>query len=92
MLALAFLTIAVGTEHTRSPAPTGQIPLTRNEIAAPFTKLVIHPAPAAWHRLQWPTRRRHHQHPCQAIPLPAASTQTMKITISGWSTKLSQLG
>ena len=35
MLALAFLTIAAATEHTRHPAPAGQIPLTRNEIAAP---------------------------------------------------------
>ena len=37
ILALAFLTVTAATEHARSPAPAGQIPLTRNEIAALFT-------------------------------------------------------
>jgi hypothetical protein len=62
MLALAFLTITAAAEHTRSPAPAGQIPLTRNEIAALFTKLVIQPAQDTWHRLRWSTWRRRHQH------------------------------
>jgi SRSO17 transposase len=62
MLALAFLTITAATEHARSPAPAGQIPLTRNEIAALFTKLVIQPVRDAWHRLRWSTWRRRHQH------------------------------
>ena len=34
MLASAFLAIAAAAEHARAPAPAGQIPLTRNEIAA----------------------------------------------------------
>jgi SRSO17 transposase len=62
MLALAFLTITAAAEHTRSPAPAGQIPLTRNEIAALFTKLVIQPVRDTWHRLRWSTWRRRHQH------------------------------
>jgi SRSO17 transposase len=62
MLALAFLTVTAATEHARNPAPAGQIPLTRNEIAALFTKLVIQPGRNTWHRLRWSTWRRRHQH------------------------------
>jgi SRSO17 transposase len=62
MLGCAFLTITAATEHARSPAPPGQIPLTRNEIAALFTKLVIQPVRDAWHRLRWSDWRRRHQH------------------------------
>jgi hypothetical protein len=62
MLALAFLTITAATEHARSPAPAGQIPLTRSEIAALFATLVIQPVRDAWHRLRWSTWRRRHQH------------------------------
>ena len=61
MLALAFLTIAAATEHT-SPPPEDQIPLTRNEIAALFSTLIIDPVKDARHRLQWSTWRRRHQH------------------------------
>jgi SRSO17 transposase len=62
MLAAAFLTVAAATEHARSPAPAGQIPLTRNEIAGLFSKLVIRPVRDTWHRLRWSTWRRRHQH------------------------------
>jgi hypothetical protein len=62
MLALAFPTVTAATEHTRNPAPAGQIPLTRNEIAALFTKLVIQPVRDAWHHLRWSAWRRRHQH------------------------------
>jgi hypothetical protein len=62
MLATAFRTIAAATEHARSPAPAGQIPLTRNEIAALFATLVIRPGQDAWHRLRWSSWRRRHQH------------------------------
>jgi SRSO17 transposase len=62
MLALAFLSIAAATEHTRHPAPAGQIPLTRNEIASLFGMLVIEPALGARHRLRWSAWRRRHQH------------------------------
>jgi SRSO17 transposase len=61
MLATAFLTIAAATEHARRPAPADQIPLTRNEIAALFSTLVIQPASARRHRLRWSTWRRRHQ-------------------------------
>ena len=61
MLALAFLSIAAATEHARPP-PAGQIPLTRNEIAALFSTLVIQPGRGARHRLRWSTWRRRHQH------------------------------
>ncbi len=61
MLALAFLTIATTAEHTHPP-PAGQIPLTRNEIAALFGTLVIQPRHSARHRLRWSAWRRRHQH------------------------------
>ena len=62
MLATAFLTIAAATEHARTPAPAGQIPLTRNEIAALFSTLIIQPEHGARHRLRWSAWRRRHQH------------------------------
>jgi SRSO17 transposase len=62
MLASAFLTIAAATEHARHPAPSGQIPLTRNEIARLFTYLIIQPARDARHLLHWSEWRRRHQH------------------------------
>ena len=43
MLALAFLTITAATEHAHCPPPDDQIPLTRNEIAALFSTLIIEP-------------------------------------------------
>ena len=61
MLALAFLTIAAATEHT-SPPPDDQIPLTRNEIAALFSALIIDPVKDTRHRLRWSAWRRRHQH------------------------------
>jgi len=62
MLALAFLTIAAVTEHANCPAPAGQIPPTRNEVAALFAILVIEPARDPRHRLGWSAWRRRHQH------------------------------
>jgi SRSO17 transposase len=62
MLALAFLTIAAAAEHTDHPPPADQIPLTRNEIAALFAALIIHPARDPGHRLRWSTWRRRRQH------------------------------
>ena len=61
MLAIAFLSIAAAAEHTRHPPP-GQIPLTRNEIAALSGALVIDPVKDARHRLRWSTWRRQRQH------------------------------
>jgi hypothetical protein len=61
MLALAFLTIAAATEHTRPP-PADQVPLTRNEIAALFGTLITGPGKDARHRLRWSAWRRRHQH------------------------------
>ncbi len=62
MLALAFLSIATAAEHARHPPPAGQIPLTRNEIAALFAALIIQPARDARHRLRWSAWRRRRQH------------------------------
>jgi SRSO17 transposase len=62
MLALAFLTIAATTEHTSCLPPAGQIPLTRNEIAALFSALIIDPVKDARHRLRWSAWRRRHQY------------------------------
>jgi hypothetical protein len=61
MLATAFLTIAAA-EQARSPAPAGQIPLTRNEIAHLLAALIIQPTHDPLHRLRWSSWRRHHQH------------------------------
>jgi SRSO17 transposase len=61
MLALAFLSIAAAIEHT-SPPPDDQIPLTRNEIAALFSTLIIEPARDTRHRLRWSACRRRRQH------------------------------
>jgi SRSO17 transposase len=62
MLGCAFLTVTAAAEHTRGPAPAGQIPLTRNEIARLFSNLVIQSAQDAWHRLRWSAWRRRHQY------------------------------
>lgn len=62
MLATAFLTVAGATEHTRSPAPQGQVPLTRSELAGLCAALIIQPAAGPWHRLRWSAWRRRHQH------------------------------
>jgi SRSO17 transposase len=62
MLAIAFLSIAAATGHARHPPPAGQIPLTRNEIAALFAALIIQPARDARHRLRWSAWRRRQQH------------------------------
>ena len=61
MLALAFLSITAASEHT-SPPPADQIPLTRNEIAALFSALIIAPVTDASHRLRWSDWRRRRQH------------------------------
>ena len=65
MLACAFLTIAAAAERTRRPAPRGQVPLTRNEIARLFTTLIIQPVLDAGHRLRPSAWRRRHQHRAQ---------------------------
>jgi SRSO17 transposase len=62
MLALAFLSITAATEHASSPPPDDQIPLTRNEIAALFSTLIIKPVTGTPHRLRWSAWRRRHQH------------------------------
>ncbi len=61
MLALAFLSITAATEQA-SPSPEDQISLTRNEIAALFSTLIIEPAHGTRHRLRWSTWRRRRQH------------------------------
>jgi SRSO17 transposase len=61
MLALAFLSIAAATERARPPPPD-QIPLTRNEIAALFSTLIIEPVRDTRHRLRWSDWRRRRQH------------------------------
>jgi hypothetical protein len=59
-LAAAVLTIAAASEHARQPAPPGQIPLTRNEIAHLLATLTS-PAHDARHRMRWSRWRRRHQ-------------------------------
>ena len=66
MLALAFLSITAAAEHAGSPPAADQIPLTRNEIAALFSTLIIWPASGRGHRLRWSAWRRRHQHRARA--------------------------
>jgi SRSO17 transposase len=61
MLAHAFLTVTAANHATAAP-PTGQIPLTRNEISHLIAVLVLTPARSLRHRLHWSTWRRSHQH------------------------------
>jgi SRSO17 transposase len=65
MLAAAFLTIAAASEHAAAPAPAGQIPLTRNEIAHLLATLTS-PARDPRHRMRWSRWRRRHQHRARA--------------------------
>ena len=62
MLASAFLTVTAAAEHARNPAPPGQIPLTRNEIARLLAGMAIKPARSIPHQLRWSAWRRQHQH------------------------------
>jgi len=64
-IAAAFLTIAAAGEHARQPAPAGQIPLTRNEIAHLLATLTS-PARDTGYRLRWSRWRRRHQHRARA--------------------------
>jgi SRSO17 transposase len=66
MLAHAFLSITAAAERTRSPSPTGLIPLTRNEIRHLFISLLIRPIRDAGHLLRWSRWRRRHQATAQA--------------------------
>jgi SRSO17 transposase len=65
MLAAAFLTITAAAEHARTPAPAGQIPLTRNEIAHLLATLTS-PARGTRYRMRWSRWRRRHQYRAQA--------------------------
>ena len=51
--------------HARQPAPAGQIPLTRNEIAHLLATLTS-PARDTGYRLRWSRWRRRHQHRARA--------------------------
>jgi hypothetical protein len=65
MLALAFLTIAAATEHA-GPPPDDQVPLTRNEIAALFSPLIIDPMNNARLRCSaWRRRRQLRARTCR---------------------------
>ena len=75
MLASAFLTIAAAVERARNLDHTGQVPLTRNEIARLFASLIIKPADEAWHRLRWLAWRRHHQHRARTCHYRRQATQ-----------------
>lgn len=54
------------TERTCRPRADDQVPLTRNEIAALFSTLIIDPVNNARHRLRWSAWRRCHQHCAKA--------------------------
>ena len=62
MLAAAVLTIAAALESLRTPAPAGQIPLTRNEIARLFAGHTTKHPHDHRHQIRWSNWRRRHQH------------------------------
>jgi SRSO17 transposase len=66
MLAHAFLTVLATTENTRHETPTGQIPLTRNEIQRLLTALLPRPRHSLTYRPHWSAWRRRHQHRARA--------------------------
>jgi SRSO17 transposase len=61
MLAAAFLAVTAAAERARGPAPSSQIPLTRNETARLLAAL-LQPAQDICHRLRWSAWRRCHQY------------------------------
>jgi hypothetical protein len=84
MLALAFLTVVGATEHTH-PTPAGQIPLTRNEIAALFGSLIIEPARDTRYRLRWSAWRRRRQHRAKPATTSDKPANHERIYVSGVS-------
>jgi SRSO17 transposase len=70
MAALAFLTVTAAAEHTRRPLPTGQTPITRNEIARLLTALITQPARDPRHLL----RCRHGDAATSIAPKPATTS------------------
>lgn len=62
LLAHAFLTVTAAVEHTRASAPSGHIPLTRNEISHLFAAQLLRPLWTLEQRLHWSSWRRRHQH------------------------------
>jgi hypothetical protein len=74
MLAVAVLTIAAALESRRAPAPAGQIPLTRNEIAHLFASLAIKPHDDR-HRIRWSNWRRRHQQRAKTCHYQRQATQ-----------------
>ena len=75
MLGAAVLTIAAAIESARGPDATGQIPLTRNEIAHLLASTIIGPVHDITHRLCWSHWRRRHQHRARACHYPRQSAQ-----------------
>jgi hypothetical protein len=75
MPAAAVRTITAAPESLRAPAPTGQIPLTRNEIAHLFASLTIKHPHDHRHRIRWSNRRRRHQHRAKTCHHQRQSTQ-----------------
>jgi hypothetical protein len=67
--------IAAAPESLRAPAPAGQIPLTRNEIAHLFASLTIKHPHDHRHRIRWSNWRRRHQHRAKTCHYQRQSTQ-----------------
>jgi SRSO17 transposase len=66
MLAHALLAAMAATTRARQPTPTGLIPLTCNEIARLFNRLITNPIRSLTSVLQWSHWRRRHQHRARA--------------------------
>ncbi|MFI5952842.1 IS701 family transposase [Cryptosporangium sp. NPDC051539] len=65
MLAHALLAVLTATEHAAAPPPDGMIPLTCNEIARLFNRIIINPTRRIQDPWTWATWRRRHQHRAQ---------------------------
>jgi hypothetical protein len=66
MLAHALLAAMAAATRARQPTPTGLIPLTCNEIARLFNRLITNPIRSLTSVLQWSRWRRRHQHRARA--------------------------
>ena len=81
------LAAAAALEHSHTPKPVSEIPLTRNEIAHLLATVIIRPADDPSHRLHWSRWRRRHQHRPD-LPLPAASSPRRgNLTVHGWNAR-----
>jgi hypothetical protein len=86
MLAYAFLVVTAVTEHARHPPPLGAHPVDLQRDPAPVRGPGRPACRRPWAPVALVVVATPAPGPRPGLPLPTASQQTMKTTISGWST------